>query len=201
MGKLYLVRHGETAWNAEARYQGHMDTTLNEAGLYQAQKLQERFIKEHINAIFSSDLKRAVETASIIAKPKNIQVQLSPSLRELSFGEWEGLTYKEITVKYGNLIDRWLETPDMITIPGGEPLSSMVTRISQFINNLIKEKPEDSFVLVAHGGPIRTFVAQLNLIPFNKMWSIKIENASITTLETSKSGIITKEINNTKHLY
>lgn len=201
MGKLYLVRHGETVWNVEARYQGHTDTSLSEKGLQQAQKLQERFIREPIDAIFGSDLNRAAETARIIAKPKGFNVQLTASLRELSFGDWEGLTYDEIVPKHGDLIHKWYENPEGITVPGGEPLSSMIKRTTEFIYSLTANQPENSFIIVSHGGPIRAIVAKLNNIPFNKMWSVKIDNGSITTLETKKNKIETLEINNTNHLH
>ena len=201
MGRFYLIRHGETFWNTEARYQGHTDTSLNEKGLFQAKKLQDWFIKEPIHEIFSSDLSRAADTARIIAKPKNIPVHLTPSLRELCFGQWEGFTYNEIFLKYGDSINKWYNNPDRIMVPGGEPLLSMIKRIDDFIYSLATAQPDNYFVIVSHGGPIRGILAKINNIPLNEIWKIKIDNGSITILETNNNTISAIVINETSHLY
>jgi alpha-ribazole phosphatase len=201
MGRFYLIRHGETLWNTEARYQGHTDTSLNEKGLYQAKKLQDRFIKEPFHEIFSSDLSRAADTARIIAEPKNIPVHLTASLRELCFGQWEGFTYNEVILKYGESINKWYNNPDRIMVPGGEPLLSMIKRIEDFIYSLATAQPDNCFVIVTHGGPIRGIIAKINNIPLNEIWKIKIENGSITTLETNNNAIRVIAINETSHLY
>ena len=91
MARLYLVRHGETDWNAQARYQGQSDVSLNKVGRRQAVALAQRFADEGISAVYASDLLRARQTALTIAEPHGLHVRDEPLLREMSFGDWEGL--------------------------------------------------------------------------------------------------------------
>jgi len=125
---LILIRHGLTIWNHEFRYQGHTDIELSEEGVKQAQALQKRLAGEKLDAIYSSDLSRAVQTASIIAKPHRLELITDSRLREVNFGVWEGLNFKEIESRYPDLLKTWLEAPHNLEIPQGETFMAMHDR-------------------------------------------------------------------------
>lgn len=105
--RILLVRHGETDWNAAGRIQGHSDTPLNAAGRLQARRAAQRLAREPIRALYSSDLARAFETATIIGVPLGLTVVVSPQLRERRYGEWEGLTSAEIQAHYPEQFASW----------------------------------------------------------------------------------------------
>ncbi len=102
MTKLLLVRHGQTLWNHVARYQGHTDIDLSDTGRTQAKLLSMRLAGVSLQAVYASDLRRALDTARIIAEPHDLAVQALPQLREINFGAWEGLTFKEIKAGYSD---------------------------------------------------------------------------------------------------
>ncbi|MEW6425903.1 MAG: histidine phosphatase family protein, partial [Bacillota bacterium] len=118
--RLYLVRHGETVWNSEMKFQGHSNVPLSERGRAQARLLARRLANNPITAFYASDLKRAYETAMILAQPHGLPVESLDSLREMNFGVWEGLTMSEIKEKSGELAGRWWSDPLHTRIPAGE---------------------------------------------------------------------------------
>ena len=106
MTKLIIVRHGQTLWNLERKYQGHSDIALTDTGLKQAQAVAERLAEEAVAAVYASDLSRAYKTAGYIAAKHNLTVHTVPELREIKFGDWEGLTYEEISVRWPGLLGK-----------------------------------------------------------------------------------------------
>ena len=129
MIKLILVRHGETDWNAQRRYQGQSDVPLNDAGQRQAAALAQRLEGVDISAIYSSDLRRARQTATAIASLHPLPVRDEPRLKEISFGRWEGLTYGEIQERWPEEMAAWFADPIRVTPPGGERLAQVAERL------------------------------------------------------------------------
>ncbi|MBC7325685.1 MAG: histidine phosphatase family protein, partial [Moorella sp. (in: Bacteria)] len=109
--RIYLVRHGETEWNNNGRYQGHTDVALSVSGRRQAELLRERFRSIPLDSVYSSDLSRARETAAVIAAPHGLTIKTEEAFREIDFGFWEGLTYQEITARYPHEWERWRQDP------------------------------------------------------------------------------------------
>ena len=160
--KLTLIRHGTTAWNEQARYQGWTDLPLAEAGITEAQALADCMARDPIDAVITSDLKRCVETARIVF-PMHV-TRPTPELRELSFGEWEGLTYQECLDRYPDVYSQWLDDAHSVIPPGGESVSSFHTRIRNAFDVILTEYAEDTnghIAIVTHGGPIRYAVELL----------------------------------------
>ena len=120
--KLILVRHGETEWNMQQRFQGHLDIPLNSKGQWQARQAARALADQSIDHLFSSDLLRAQATARSIADTCGCAVQTDSRLREKGFGAWEGLTYAEIMERDAEGYKRWLEDPSVYTPVGGEGL-------------------------------------------------------------------------------
>lgn len=131
MIRLYLIRHGETEWNKAKRFQGWTDIELSEEGIRQAELLGERFKKIDIDEIYSSPLKRAVSTAKAVAKATNLDIKTNENFKEINFGEWEGLTAKEISAKFGNDFDEFIRYPENGTFPGDISFDHVTERIKK----------------------------------------------------------------------
>ncbi len=120
MTKVILVRHGQTLWNHEMKYQGHTDVALTEEGIRQAELVAVRLANEPVTAVYASDLSRAFVTAEHIAAKHGLTVASVPALREICFGDWEGLTYDGIDERWPGLLEKLYSFADEVEIPGGE---------------------------------------------------------------------------------
>ena len=144
---LMLVRHGETEWNAQRRYQGQSDMPLSELGKRQAKQIAERLATQEIDVVYASDLKRAWETAQVIVEEKGMTIVSEPRLRELGFGVLEGMTFEEGLAKFPEMIAAWLD--DFQNNPeGGEPIDAFHERLVSFLSDL-KQKHDEQVVLLA----------------------------------------------------
>ncbi len=200
MTKVLLVRHGQTLWNFNARYQGHTDVELSEIGRDQARLLAGRLSAQPIKAVYSSDLRRALDTASIIAEPHQLQVEMLPALREINFGAWEGLTYQEIKERFGDLIERWHAAPLEVPIPKGENCQDLQGRAYGAILNLVKKHPEGTIAVVTHGGTIRAIVCSMLDISMNHMFKIRQDNGALNIIDYYDEFSILSLLNDTNHL-
>lgn len=183
MSRLIIVRHGQTLWNLAKKYQGHSDIALTDKGLQQAQAVAERLAAEKIDAVYASDLSRAFKTAECIADKHNLQVTSVPALREIKFGEWEGLTYEEISEKWPGMLGKLWTTPDELEIPGGETFYQLKERAYAAIKKIVKDHPEQTVVIVAHGGTIGTIMCAILDIHLNHVWSIRQDNTAVNIVE------------------
>ncbi|MBV8064491.1 MAG: histidine phosphatase family protein [Actinobacteria bacterium] len=152
-----LVRHGQSEWNREGRWQGLADPPLTELGVRQAQELAEHLASERIDAIYASDLRRALATAEIIAAPRGLTVVVEPALREIDVGEWSGLTTDEIEIRHPDGFRRHLEGGD--GWEQGEPHAEMSARIVSAIERIARLHPGECVLCVLHGGVIRALLA------------------------------------------
>ena len=199
--EIIVVRHGETKWNNMHRYQGIMDIELNEKGYEQARKAGEFLRNREINYLYASDLKRARNTAEIITEHHNIKLNALEGLREMNFGEWEGMNFKEIGRDYHDLFEKWKEDPTSVSPPGGEMLAEVQERIIDSLEKIISTQKEDNTILVvSHGGAIRIMLAYYLKIPLQYFWRIDIDNASISKMIFFDGAPIIKSVNCTAHL-
>lgn len=157
--KLYLVRHGETELNKEFRFIGRTDVGLSESGRLQAKAIAGRLSENKIKAIYSSDMLRAMQTAEIVALPHRLTVKPVKGLREIDFGNWEGLTYYEIEEMDGDHLAAWIEDPININIPRGETWEHFENRVLKSVNHIINEEKDGEVIIVSHGGPIKLLVS------------------------------------------
>jgi broad specificity phosphatase PhoE len=154
---LLLVRHGETDWNRDGRWQGRSDTRLNDLGREQARALADT-LDGTIDVVYSSDLARARETAEILSSKLGLEIQLDERLRERGFGSWEGLTSPEIEERDADAHRLWRAGEG----PGAhdaEPFDSFAQRITAFLDDVLERHPDDEVLVVAHGGSIRVIHA------------------------------------------
>ena len=152
-----MARHGETDWNRESRFQGHADTTLNEAGRAQARQLAERLADDHIAAVYSSPLLRALETAEIVAARLGLAVETVEGLREVDVGSWSGLTRDEVGERFPEGLRRWLDSDH--GWDDGESYEDLGRRVLGALAELAAQHPGERLLVVSHGGPMRAAMA------------------------------------------
>jgi alpha-ribazole phosphatase len=199
MTKLILIRHGETDYNLQNRYCGFSNPSLNKNGIWQSRKLADRFSNIKVEKIYSSDLKRAIETAKIIFKKNSIE-QL-PGFREMNFGIFEGLKYDEIVKKYPSLYKDWIDNPIRIKLPNGEALEDLVERVRKRLTFLLSQHKDGEIALVTHGGPIRVILCDALKFNLASFWKIKQDIAAINLIDYPEGSSPTVvKINDISHL-
>ena len=150
MTNIYLVRHGQTAWNKEEIFRGRTDIPLNEAGLNEAELAANYFKGMKIHAIFSSPLLRAWQTAQKIAQLHHLEAQPLQGIMDMSFGNWEGYSHLEVKEKDRERYRQWKEEPHLLKILGGESLDEVRIRGMAALEDVIRRHPEKTLVLVSH---------------------------------------------------
>ncbi len=150
--RIIAIRHGETAWNVDTRIQGQLDVELNATGRQQVHRLARALADEPIDAIYASDLSRAMETAAAIATLKPQALHQTLGLRERSFGEFEGKTYAEIQALWPEQTQRWRARDPWWAPAGGESLLEFRQRVTRTTSELAAQHVGEQIVLVAHGG-------------------------------------------------
>ncbi len=200
MSRLLLVRHGDTELNSAERYWGHSDVKLSATGLRQAERLRDRLAAERIDAIYSSDLGRASVTAETIGSRHQLEVITCSELREVNFGKLEGLTFEEISQLYPEVTKLWVEGNPELKYPGGESLIGFNKRVSDFASRLEKHTPEETILIVAHSGSLRTLLCQLLGIELRHRRQFRLDLASLSILETYPQGVILSLLNDVCHL-
>ena len=186
---LIAVRHGETAWNTEARIQGHTDIPLNGTGLWQAQRVGEALAGRDIDAIYSSDLQRAWLTAQAIGRSTGVAVQADRRLRERHFGELEGLTHDEIHARWPEQALRWKQRDPDFGPTGGEALRDFHARCVGALLHFAQRHLGQTVVIVAHGGVLDCFYRAANGIDLSAPRAWTIGNATLNRLLYSPDGL------------
>ena len=199
MLKFVLVRHGLTEWNQEGRYLGSSDVGLSEQGKIQAALLAPALDNFPIDVIYSSPLKRSVETAKQTGEHLGIEVTIDDRLRELNFGIFEGLTFQQAQGNYPDQMRRWLD--DYNQPPeNGETISSLVERVSGFLKDTIVSNEGKCVLVFSHGGVLREILRQSLDLKKDQHWAFEIAPAGITELIVSGDGVRVKCLNDTCHL-
>lgn len=197
MTKVILVRHGETDWNKNARFQGQTDVPLSETGRGQAERVAEKLADEKVFAIYSSDLSRAYETASIIAKQHGLEVKKSKALREINFGLWEGMDRQVITDEHRDLYQQWLDNPMETRTPQGENFIEVQSRALTALREIASEHPNETVIVVAHGGLIKAVICEYLDGGF---WEFPQGNTAVNILEYKNGDFRFVTLNDLSHL-
>ncbi len=172
MTHLCLIRHGQTDWNVQGRYTGQSDIPLNGTGQAQAQSLVEQLTSHKIDAIFSSDLMRASETAGILSESFQIPVQLDSRLREINQGEWEGKHLDDIKLKYNDIWQKRKSNPHDIRPPGGESLPEVSTRVIEAVEEIAAKYPEGTVLIISHGLAIALILCKITAVPIEQAYNL-----------------------------
>jgi broad specificity phosphatase PhoE len=154
---LLLVRHGETDWNRDGRWQGGSDTSLNDLGRGQARALAQE-LDGNVGVVYSSTLSRARETAEIIAAKLGLEIRFDPRLRERGFGSWEGLTTSEIEERFADSHRRW-RTGESAGADDAETFEDFFARVNGFLDDVLRLHPDEEVLVISHGGSIRVIHA------------------------------------------
>lgn len=178
--RILMIRHGQTAYNAEGRWQGNLDVPLDAVGQQQARLLAEHVGRIPLQALYSSDLGRAYATAEAIAQVVNLPIQLDPRLREINLGVFQGRTRLEIQALYADDMAKW-DSDDHFVVPNGESRLLLQSRMMEAFNEIADQHQDETIALVTHGGSIRMTLRAL--FANRQIGDIRIENTSITTLE------------------
>ncbi len=173
---------------------------LDGLGRLQAEKLSLRLQTEPITAVYSSDLMRARQTAEAIATCRGIPVNLDPDLREMNFGEWEGLTYQEIKRDYKTLAEQWYSNPIDLRIPGGETFAELAERSFRSIQRIVAAHQGETILVVAHGGTTRAIICRILQIGIDKIWSFRQDNAALNIIEFYGTKSVICLLNDSRHL-
>lgn len=202
MPRLYLVRHGQSDYNVSRRFAGAgSDVALTAVGVRQAGQLRDRLAPEKIDAVYSSNLKRALSTAAVLSENRGVEIVSCPELGEIDYGAVEGKTFDEVSREYPELAKQIYGADPKIRFPGGESFEEFTARICRFLDRTTKYDDAQTVLVVSHGGSIRTLVCRLLDIDINAHWAqIRIDNTSLTVLETGKNGAIISLLNDTSHL-
>ena len=200
MSKLLLVRHGITEFNSTRRFAGYSDVELNDAGYKQVERLRDRLVNEKIDAVYSSDLKRTLVTAEVISSGHEVDIVTCPELREMNYGDAEGLTFQEINRLYPEVAELIVNFNLRLEFPGGEVFEGFMDRVDTFLDRLDKHAPSETILIVSHSGPLRTLVCSLLGIDRGCWWQIRFDNASLSIIDTYPRGAIISLLNDTSHL-
>lgn len=200
MLRLLLVRHGQTQWNAGRRYQGQSDLPLDQTGLEQARRLGARLKAEQIDLVYSSDLRRAMQTAEILADACDLRIRADQRLRELNFGVLEGHTFDEGLERWPEMISAWVDDPNQPPT-GGERMDDFSMRVADFLEDVKRECDDKTVLVVAHGGPLRVILQSLLEGPDEKTWWFSLDHAGLSDLQFDDRNVIINRINDTGHLH
>jgi len=198
--RILLVRHGETDWNATGRIQGQSDTPLNAAGREQAWRAAQRMAHEPVRALYSSDLARAVQTATIIGQVLGLTVVTSPQWRERQYGLWEGLTAAEIQARYPEQFVAWRARSPDFAPPQGEGRRQLLTRALAELHTIARRHVGEVVVVVTHGGLCYVLIHHILGSIEGDRREFTFGNASIHTLEVSGDRWSVIAMNETAHL-
>jgi len=174
--RLCLVRHGQTDWNLEGRYQGQSDVPLNDNGLEQAGTLIEKLRGKNFSAVYTSDLTRARQTAEPIAKALGIPLRVEPRLREINQGEWEGQLVDNLKARYSELWSQRAVDPASVRPPGGETVGEVASRVYAALDDIARQFPTGSVLIVSHGLSIATAICHVQNIPVGQAYTVIPEN-------------------------
>lgn len=201
MTRLLMVRHGVTEYNDTRRFCGFSDIELSSEGLQQVEKLRDRLENEKIDAVYSSDLSRAMVTAEVISTGRDVEAIACPELREVNYGDAEGLTFQEIGQRYPE-VSRFIATFDLeeLAFPGGESFSQFIERTNTFLNRLEDHQPSESVLVVSSSGPLRVLVCSLFGVDQTHWRQFRLDNASLSIIDTYPQGAIISLLNDTSHL-
>ncbi len=200
MSRLLLVRHGVTEFNSTRRFAGYTDVELSAEGYRQVEKLRDYLADEKIDAVYSSDLKRALVTAEVISSGRNVDIVACPELREANYGSVEGLTFQEIGRLYPEVAELVMNFNLRLAFPGGETFEGFMDRTIKFLERLDKHEQSETILIVSHSGPLRTLLCQLLGVDRGCWWRFRFDNASLSIMDTYPRGAILTRLNDLSHL-
>lgn len=200
MVKLILVRHALTVDNQKSRLSGHIDSSISEEGKEQIDKITNYLKDFDIDKIYTTTSSRTKSTVKKLSELKSIEIIEKESLKEISFGDFEGLTFDEIKDKYPKEFQDMIEKGYEYKYPNGESLIDSYNRVCIELDNIISNNDNRTILICSHGGTIRNIITYLISNSYKYHWNFKIDNGSVTILEVQDGFTVITAMNNTSFI-
>jgi broad specificity phosphatase PhoE len=198
--RLILVRHGKTATDNPEKCHGFTDIDLSAEGYRQADLLATHFKAQKIDAIYTSSLRRGIETGERIATAHGITINVAPELNEVNFGRIEGITFEEACALFPEVTELWGCGSTKICFPLGERFLDFVDRVNEFTKKLKSHRDDETVMAVGHGGPFKVLLCTLLGLPIDHYWQFKFDMASVSIIDIYPTGAILGKLSDTSHL-
>jgi phosphoserine phosphatase len=200
MTEFLLIRHGETEWNRELVFRGRADIPLSARGKQQAEQLAVALATEKIDAIYASPLSRARQTAAPLVASRNREIQIVDSLLDMNFGEWEGLSVKEVELRDPGQYQLWKDHPERCRPPGGESLEAIRSRVKSGLSQWVASHPEQTIALVTHRVVCKILLCEILGLDNSAFWRIQQDICALNHFRAENSEYILLKLNDTCHL-
>ncbi len=200
MGQIYLVRHGETAWNKAKIFRGRRDIPLNEQGRLEAACAARALRQVPLAAVYSSPLSRARETAEAVAAGRDLAVTVDEAFTDLDYGEWTEYWDVEARAKFGDQYRQWKESPHLVKFPGGESLDDVRRRAAPRLTELARQNPEGTIALVSHRVVLKLLLCEAKGLDNSHFWEVRLDTGAISVLEYGNGRLRVAVENDTRHL-
>jgi len=199
MAELILARHGETAWNVEKVFRGRADVDLDRVGLKQAELLGKYLSNWELEAIYSSPLRRALDTANMVAGYQKVAVRVAEGLTDFDYGEWQSVPEQEVKKLYPALLNEWHSNPHKVRTPGGESLEDVRRRVVEVLDGILS-RDHGTVLLVSHRVVIKVLICYLLGLDNSHFWNIRQDVCGITTFDHVDGRFVLTRHNDTSHL-
>jgi broad specificity phosphatase PhoE len=200
--RIVLIRHGQTAWNREARFRGQSDVPLESFGLRQAEATA-RYVAARwpVTAVYASPLGRTIKTAQAIAQAQGLTAQPLDGLIDIDFGQLQGLLATEAEQRYPELFRAWMEAPHTVYFPGGESLDIVRDRITAALDDIVARHPDQTVALVSHTVVNRVLLCVVLGWGNDRFWRMHQETCAVNVFDVADDGAFTiVQLNDTGHL-
>ncbi len=196
---VLLIRHGQTDWNKIGRWQGHTDIPLNDSGHQQARLLAHRLATWPISVIYTSDLKRAVQTADLLGTKLGLVPIKEPALRERNGGFFQGLTREELQARFG---EEWRRVrQDGLAPPNGESDLDLAMRVEAAFQQMVSRHKGDMIAMISHGGALKVLISHILGLPLGQPAPFSLSgNTGLSIIKTNENGSILTLLNDVSHL-
>jgi broad specificity phosphatase PhoE len=198
--RLLLVRHAETEWNRAGRYQGCIDTRLSPIGREQARLLAQRLMSIQVDAVYTSPLARAVETAEAIAHSHGLPIVQDPAFSEICHGEWEGLTVEEVEARFPDQVIMRRVHPERVTMPNGESLAQVRDRALQGLARVEANHTEGRVCIIMHDAPLKMLLLHVMGLGPESFWRLAMASTGLSTVKVQQLRRLIHSINDVSHL-
>lgn len=199
MAKLMLARHGETEWNVGKVFRGRADVNLDEVGIKQAELLGKYLSNSELEAIYSSPVKRALDTANIVARYQKVAVYTAEGLIDFDYGKWQSLPEQEVKGLYPAILNEWRNNPHKVRMPGGENLEDVRRRAVEVVHDVLS-RHQGNVLLVSHRVVIKVLICYLLGLDNSHFWNINQDVGGITTFDYADGRFVLTRHNDTSHL-
>ena len=200
MVRIILVRHGETDWNTQQVFRGRVDVPLNKVGLAQAEAVGSSLHDSDIGALYSSPLSRALDTAHLLTKGRNIEIAREESFIDIDFGAWQGLSFQKVKGENTDLYTTWLRAPHKVTFPGGESLEDVNVRCTNALVKIVENNPGRTVAIVSHRVVNKVLLCSVIGLDLSHFWYIRQDTCAVNSFEYNDCNYYLTLLNDTCHL-